>query len=239
MYDHLFFDADGTLFDFISAERWALSLVFTELGIPADDESLKTYSNINNGVWLEFEQGLISMNDLKTERFNRFFAHYQVSGDPVLFSRRYTEMLSHSFHLYPDALEVLRELRRRSIPLSLITNGISSVQRGRLEATGTAEYFNTVIISEEIGVQKPHRDYFTKALELVEKTGPPARNPLIIGDSPTSDIQGGVNAGMDTCWINRFGMERDSRITPTHEVRDLHELLALLDELNQFDLEDQ
>lgn len=232
MYDHLFFDADGTLFDFEAAEAWALARVFTEVGIPADDEAISTYSRINNGVWLEFEQGLITMQQLKSERFRRFFARYGVDGDPVGTALRYTQTLAESYHLYPDAISVLDAIKKRGIPMSLITNGISSVQRGRLEATGTASYFHAIIISEEIGIQKPHPEYFVKAKSMAAAAGTPADHPLIIGDSPTSDIRGGLNAGIDTCWINRFGMDRDPATPATYEITRLDELLELLDNLD-------
>ncbi len=232
MYDHLYFDADGTLFDFLAAEKWALFQVFTELGLPANDASIATYSRINNGVWLEFEQGLISMQELKTERFRRFFARYQVKGDSQHTAQRYTEKLSESYHIYPDTMRVLQAIRERNIPLSLITNGIASVQRGRLKATGTESFFTVVAISEELGVQKPDPSYFAQTGEMVRNAGSIARNPLIIGDSPTSDIRGGIDSGIDTCWINRFGMDPDVQTPATYEITSLDELLPLLDNLD-------
>jgi 2-haloacid dehalogenase len=239
MYDHLFFDADGTLFDFMAAERWALSRVFNEVGIPANDDSLATYSRINNGIWLEFEQGIIGMTELKTERFRRFFTRYGVSGNPHATAHRYTEILGESSHLYDDAIEVLDAIEKRGIPMSLITNGISTVQRGRLEATGTRHYFMAIIISEEIGIQKPHPDYFKKAKELVVAAGGSADHPLIIGDSPTSDIKGGLDSGIDTCWVNRFSMEKDPELPATYEITRLEELLGILDDLNQLHIKDK
>jgi FMN phosphatase YigB (HAD superfamily) len=105
MYDHLLFDADGTLFNFEAAEKWALSHVLEELGIDPSDEAIDTYSRINNGVWLEFEQGLITMDRLKTERFRRFYSRYGLQGDPGLTAQRYTLMLSRSCrHRYPRLL---------------------------------------------------------------------------------------------------------------------------------------
>lgn len=232
MYDHLFFDADGTLFDFEAAEKWALSQVFKEVGVPSDGDAIATYSRINTGVWLEFEQGLISMDRLKTERFNRFFARYGISGNAEQTARHYTQKLAQSYHLFDDSIQVLEALQKRNLPLSLITNGISMVQRGRLEATETRHYFSAIIISEEIGIQKPHPDYFTKALAMAKATGKPVERPLVIGDSPSSDIKGGLDSGLDTCWINRFGMEKNPDIVATYEVKNLVQLLELLDNLD-------
>ena len=186
MYDNLFFDADGTLFDFMSGERWALKRIFSQLKIEVGEEALESYSQINNAVWLDFEKGLISIEELKIERFRRFHRQYNIDSNPIESAEAYEEELSHSFHLYDDALPLLEHLSKSGIPLTMITNGISTVQRGRLLATGTLHYFSTIVISEEIGVQKPSRAYFEKALEMAK----PANNPLVIGDSLTAILQG-------------------------------------------------
>ncbi|MDD2296559.1 MAG: YjjG family noncanonical pyrimidine nucleotidase [Sphaerochaetaceae bacterium] len=229
MYDHLFFDADGTLFDFVAAERWALSQVFTLLNVKPSTRALNTYSQINNEAWLEFEQGLITLETLKIERFRRFQTIYGIAIDPELTAKHYAETLAKSFQLYNDAIPVLEELSKQHYPISLITNGISEIQRGRLVATGTLNYFKAIVISEEIGVQKPNPAYFHKAVALARASGATADNPLVIGDSLTSDIRGGINAGLDTCWVNRFGMERDESTIPTYEITSLKELLPILE----------
>ena len=229
MYDHLFFDADGTLWDFMASERWALSLVFTELGIEPTFEAISAYSRINNAVWLEFEQGLITLDILKIERFHRFQAHYGITIDPELSAKRYAEKLAQSYHLYADTILVLDELVKRRYPLSLITNGISNIQRGRLAANGTQHYFEAIIISEEVGARKPDPEYFEIALKMARESGYPSHNPLVIGDSPTSDIRGAIDSGIDTCWINRYGMEKDKNTIATYEIKNLEELLPILD----------
>jgi YjjG family noncanonical pyrimidine nucleotidase len=228
MYDHIFFDADGTLFDFMAAERWAISRVLEDIGIEASDEAIDTYSRINNGVWLEFEQGSITLGRLKTERFCRLYDRYGISGDPSVSADRYAQLLAQTPHLYDDAIEVLDCLRNAGMPMSMITNGISAVQRGRLRATGTEGYFKTIVISEEIGVQKPDPRYFEQALGMVRATGAPSQRPLVVGDSPSSDIRGGIGAGLDTCWINRFGMQVDPGAVPTFEIATLRQLPPLL-----------
>lgn len=228
MYDHVFFDADGTLFDFMAAEKWAISHLLTELELTADEEATDTYSRINNGVWLEFEQGLISMEMLKTERFRRFHHHYGIERDPHHSATRYAQLLGQTFHLYEDAIPVLDALFEAGMPMTLITNGISAVQRGRLEASGTAKYFTAVVISEEIGIQKPEVGYFTKAIEMATRHGAKASSPLVVGDSITSDIRGGIAASLDTCWVNRFGMRADRLSLPTYEITTLYDLMPIL-----------
>ncbi|MFA5467491.1 MAG: YjjG family noncanonical pyrimidine nucleotidase [Sphaerochaetaceae bacterium] len=224
MYDNLFFDADGTLFDFISSEKWALARVFTQLNIKVDSEAFQTYSQINNAVWLEFEQNKITLDELKIERFRRLHAIYNLTEDSTLSATKYEEQLAQSFHLYDDTIPILKKLTKAGYPLTLITNGISAVQRGRLVATGTLHYFNTIVISEEIGFQKPSREYFQKALEMANH----ARNPLVIGDSLTSDIKGANNARLDACWINRYAMVNNTAIKAKFEITNLKQLLPIL-----------
>jgi len=224
MYDNLFFDADGTLFDFMSGERWALKRVFAQLKIEVGEEALERYSQINNAVWLDFEQGLISIEELKIERFRRFHRLYEIGSNPTESAEAYEEELSRSYHLYDDALPLLEHLSKSGIPLTMITNGISTVQRGRLAATGTLRYFSTIVISEEIGVQKPNKAYFEKALEMAK----PANNPLVIGDSLTSDIAGANSVGLDSCWVNRYGMVNEEGVKRTYEITSLDQLLPLL-----------
>jgi len=228
MYDHLLFDADGTLFDFEAAERWALTNLFTELGIDGADTAIGIYSGINNKLWEEFESGLITLEDLKTERFNRLFQRYGLPGDPSKAALRYIDHLSASDHLFPETIPLLDELIGRGYGISLITNGISRVQRGRLAATGIGRYFRAIVISEEIGVQKPHPAYFSIALGKVRETGVPADFPLIVGDSLTSDIRGGIDAGIDTCWFNPRHIGRDPAVVPTYEIDRLEDLPLLL-----------
>lgn len=228
MYDNLFFDADGTLFDFMSGERWALKRVFSHLKIEVTEKALECYSQINNAVWLNFEQGLITIEDLKVERFRRFHQKYAIDSPPEESAKAYEEELSRSFHLYADALPILEHLSKSGIALTLITNGISAVQRGRLVATGTLHYFSAIVISEEIGVQKPNRAFFDKALEMAS----PTKKPLVIGDSLTSDIAGANNAGLDSCWVNRYKMVNTEGIKTTYEITSLEELLPLIENFN-------
>jgi 2-haloacid dehalogenase len=177
---------------------------------------------------LNFEQGLITIEDLKVERFRRFHQKYAIDSPPEESAKAYEEELSRSFHLYADALPILEHLSKSGIALTLITNGISAVQRGRLVATKTLHYFSAIVISEEIGVQKPNRAFFDKALEMAS----PTKKPLVIGDSLTSDIAGANNAGLDSCWVNRYKMVNTEGIKTTYEITSLEELLPLIENFN-------
>ena len=228
MYNHLLFDADGTLFDFKAAERHALEALFHELDIEGTERLKNLYSEVNHAIWLELEQGRISLGSLKTERFRRFFDALHLTHDPLQASNRYLDFLSQSDHLLPAAIEVLTTLRQRGYRLSLITNGISRVQRGRLAATKTMSFFDHLVISEEIGSQKPDPAFFSALFSLAGMDPHARRRALVIGDSLTSDIKGGMDAQLDTCWYNPDKVPADPQLKPTYEITRLEELLDLL-----------
>ncbi|PKL14079.1 MAG: noncanonical pyrimidine nucleotidase, YjjG family [Spirochaetae bacterium HGW-Spirochaetae-8] len=228
MYNHLLFDADGTLFDFKAAERHALEALFHELDIAGTDRMRTLYSEVNHAIWLEFEQGKISLGSLKTERFRRFFDALHLGHDPLQTSIRYLDFLSRSDHLLPGAIEVLTTLKQRGYRLSLITNGISRVQRGRLAATKTLSFFDHLVISEEIGSQKPDPAFFSALFSITNMDRYAQRHALVIGDSLTSDIKGGLDAQLDTCWYNPDKIPVDPQMKPTYEISRLEELLDLL-----------
>lgn len=233
MYDHLLFDADGTLFDFEKAESWALAHVCEEYGITMSVEIANSYSQVNNHIWEEFELGLITMEQLKVERFRRFFSLQGIRSDARRVSERYIYHLGTSDHLFPQTIPLLTSLTKEGYPLSLITNGIASVQRGRLQASNTAQYFSIIAISEELGIQKPHVEFFNRTCAKIRAQSLPCSRPLIIGDSPTSDITGGMAAHIDTCWYNPRKMVLPEGIVPTYEIDQLLDILPLLHNANE------
>ena len=228
MYGHLLFDADGTLFDFAAAEKASLEALFLELGIPGSPEIKNLYSTINQELWHELEQNEISIEELKTERFYRFFSCIGANHDPRIAGTRFLDHLSTSNHMFPETIKLLTELRSRGYSLTLITNGIARVQRGRLKATKTEDFFDRIIISEEVGSQKPDNAFFQAFFSQAGMDGDSRRHALVIGDSLSSDILGGINAGLDTCWYNPEGKPVDPQILPTYEISLLFELLSLL-----------
>jgi YjjG family noncanonical pyrimidine nucleotidase len=219
-YKWLLFDADGTLFDFDRTERLALQDSFVQMGQPFDPKYLLTYRRINDQIWLDFEQGRIEAKALKTRRFQRLFEALGLDYAPQDFSAKYLANLARGSYLLEGAEETIRTLARQ-FSLALITNGLKAVQRPRLEKSPIMPYLKTVIVSEEVGAAKPDAQIFDIALARMNH---PARSEvLMIGDSLTSDIQGGHNYGLDTCWFNPRG-ERNGQIRPTFEIQTLAEL---------------
>jgi len=228
MYPYLLFDADGTLFDFKTAEEAALKALCDESGISCSSQIKTLYSAINQQLWHTFEQGGIAIDALKIERFRQFYAYLGLDADPMDASQRYLDYLAQSDHIYPETVPVLEELHRRGYRISLITNGVARVQRGRLAATHTGHFFEQVFISEELGEQKPDAAYFSLVLDRLEIPVHQTDQILVIGDSLSSDIQGGINAGLATCWYNPERKPAQPDIKPIYEINHLKELLTLL-----------
>jgi len=224
-YTWLFFDADGTLFDYDKAEEKALRATFGDLGLPFREEYGLLYREFNAQVWKDFEAGRTTAERLRVERFERLFGAAGLSADPEAFSRGYLPNLALGSDLMPGALETLRALRQR-FHLALITNGLKDVQRPRLARAGIAELFEQVAISEEIGAAKPAPAYFDALFARIG--GLPRQQALVIGDGLTSDIQGANLYGLDACWFNPQGLPRDPRYALRYEIRALGELPGLL-----------
>jgi len=224
-YRWLLFDADGTLFDYDKAERTALQKTFEEVGLAFERRYLAVYKNINSQIWRDFEQGKISQQELRTRRFDLLFEAVGVDYDSRDFSPKYLRRLSQRTELIEGAEEVIEVLADK-FEMALITNGLKDVQRPRIAASSLREYFKNIIISEEVGVAKPDTRIFDAA--FVQMKRPSKDEVLIIGDSLSSDIQGGVNYGIDTCWFNPEGKANSHAVISTFEIKALNELLELL-----------
>ncbi|QUL58010.1 YjjG family noncanonical pyrimidine nucleotidase [Paenibacillus tritici] len=226
-YDCVLFDADDTLYDYGMAESHALSHAFSHFRLPTGaQEYAASYQEINRSLWKDLEQGKITSAALRVERFNRLFAAHELKFKPDEFSEAYLRFLGEGTFLIQGAAELCGELA--GCRLAIITNGIKDVQQSRIKGSPLSEVFEAIIISEETGYQKPETgifDYAFEKLKLADK-----RKVLMVGDSLTSDIQGGINYGIDTCWFNPLGKPGDPEITPTYEIRSLDELLEIVNE---------
>jgi 2-haloacid dehalogenase len=222
-YRWLLFDADNTLFDYRKAEAFALETTFADLGILFREDYLDTYRRYNRQVWDEFERGEVTSVELRAKRFRLFFGKIDAESDPEIFSARYLKNLSHGSQLVDGAAEILQALSKH-YHLAVVTNGLKDVQRPRLEASTIRGLVEQLIISEEVGAAKPSKEYFEAAFERIGR--PDKAEVLIVGDSLTSDMQGGLDYGIDTCWYNPQGAATELPIT--YRIRNLHELLDLL-----------
>lgn len=224
-YEWLIFDADGTLFDYDQAEAMALQQTFESLGMPFEPGYRAAYRRINQQLWLEFEQGQVTSSFLRVARFERLFSELGIAASPGAFNDQYLAHLADAAELMDGALEVVQQLHK-PFKLAIITNGLKVVQERRLARSPLKEYFDVFIISEIVGAAKPHPAIFDAAFDAM---GRPARDRvLLIGDSLTSDIQGGYNYGIDTCWFNPARAPRSVDVPSKYEISRLDELLRIL-----------
>jgi 2-haloacid dehalogenase len=222
-YTWLFFDADGTLFDFELAEKLALSSLLLDLGQPLSDEAHQTYQRINQELWLAFEEGKMTQAEIKTQRFERWLEFLNIQADIEKVSRDYLLYLSQQGPLLENALEIIQTLSRK-YKMLLLTNGLKEVQRPRFNASVLKPYITEIIVSGEVGFAKPDPRIFEAAFKTV---GNPNKNEvLMIGDSLSADIQGGIAYGLDTCWYDP--MKVGSSLPVTHTIHDLRQLLEIL-----------
>lgn len=219
------FDADNTLMDFTRSEHEALRVCLSARGMVADAETVGAYSRINDSHWKRLEQGLTTRDRLKIERFADFFAEIGYHGDPALMARDYVEALSAQRFLMNGALELIRNLYGRC-RLYIITNGITTVQKSRFGGCPLSPYFDGVFISEEMGCAKPSSIFFQRVAAHIPDFS--LRDALVIGDSLTSDIVGGINAGIDTCWYNPGGNVAPADMPITYTVSALSDILPIL-----------
>ena len=225
-YPWLFFDADGTLFDYNRAEATALQKSFALQNLPFEDAYLDTYREINHGLWQALERQEIKQDVLRLRRFQLLLEALKLAASPHQFSTTYVEQLGLCTDLIEGAYEVLETLHKTS-RIALVTNGLQSVQRSRFERSSIRDFVTELIISEEIGAAKPGSAFFEAAFA---KVGYPAKGDvLIIGDSLSSDILGGVAYGIDTCWYNPASEPKPEKLSITYEIRRLKELLELLE----------
>jgi len=225
-YRWLIFDADGTLFDFHLGETIALQQTTRKHGVVYSSHLHDAYSAISAELWRQLELGEIFLEHLRVTRFERLFEELHIDLEPVSFNLDFMEALGRQTQLLPGAEAVVRSLSARC-RLLLATNGIAVVQRSRVARSPIRKYFEDVLISEEIGVAKPQTGFMEEAFSRMGD--PPRSDVLMIGDSLSSDIAGGVDFGIDTCWFNADELPLDGLPKPTYEIADLTEIYGIVD----------
>lgn len=193
------FDVDDTLLDFKSAQKKAFTRMLLGLGFEDKPDYLATYERLNSDLWRALERGEIKKKELIDRRFRLFCEHYNLPGLDHEMRLSYEEELSKRGDRIPGALELVEKLSR-NYPLALASNGILSIQRSRLDASGIEPYFNEIIISEETGFEKPQKGFFDVMMSKIGQEDP--KKVLFIGDSLQSDMLGAINYGHLSCWYN-------------------------------------
>ncbi len=198
-YNTILFDADGTLFDFDRAEDEAVRYTMLSFGIEPSDEKVAKYSEINSSLWRALERGEIEKSVLLYHRFELFCEYYGIDADCRKMADTYMNTLATKGYLLDGAEELVNKLFG-NVRLYIVTNGAELVQKGRYAVSGIGKYFDDKFISGVIGHEKPCIEYFEHVANNIKNFD--KASTLIVGDSLTSDILGGINFGIDTCWYN-------------------------------------
>ena len=229
MFEFLFLDLDDTILDFHKAERIAISKTIREFGVEPTEEILHRYHLINKLHWEQLELGKLTRAEVLENRFAVLFQELGVAVDKALCARVYERNLSQGHWFLPGAEEAVEALSKK-YRLFLASNGTASVQKGRMTSANLYRFFEEVFVSQEIGHNKPSLEYFEAAFSRIP--GFDKSKCLMVGDSLTSDIRGGINAGIKTCWVNPEGLPCREDIRPDYEIQYLHQLESLLETLN-------
>lgn len=229
MIRNVLFDLDDTLFDFHKAEKIALTKTLVHFGIDPTEETLALYSTINAAHWKRLELGEISREEVKVGRYRELFETIGVECDPVKATAYYESMLAIGHYFMPGAPELLEELYRK-YRLYIVSNGTAKVQEGRIGSSGITKYMDGIFISQILGANKPDRQFFDICFAEIPDFS--LSETVIIGDSLSSDIKGGINAGITTVWFNPKGIENDSDIKPDYTIKELSEVPGLLSQIS-------
>jgi len=227
MYKYLLWDIDGTVLNFLASEAYAVRFLFEKYNIgKCSDKMLKLYSEINSKYWQMLERGELTKPEILVGRFREFFE--KIGVDVSLaerFNLDYQITLGDHIEFIDNAEDILLS-QKGKYTLVAVTNGTKVAQEKKLRLSGLNKIFDAIFISENVGAEKPNREYFDyvfKKLGITDK-----REVLLIGDSLTSDMKGGLSAGIDTCWFNPTHNPNTLDISVTYEIDDLKKITDIV-----------
>ena len=230
-YPILFWDIDGTLMDFKASEKVSLGNCLTRMGVVPEERLITGYSAINRKYWQAYERDEMTRDEVLIERFVEFFHTFGIKGDPKPFLTQYEEQLGHNWFIQDDALTLCKKLKDMGICQYAVTNGQADVQHTKLRESGLDQILDDCFISDDMGSWKPQKAFFEACFERVfgEKCPEPEKKAkvLMIGDSLTSDIRGGNNAGIDTCWYDDGSDPERVDVHVDYRISNLWDVLTL------------
>lgn len=226
-YEYILLDIDDTLLDFKANERESFIHVLKDFGFENAISYLPAYQKINDRLWKEYEQGNIEKAEVLNTRFSKTMKEFGIEINGEEWEKTYRSYLNEGTQMIEDAEEICQWLKSK-YRLFVISNGVSQTQAKRLKASGLDKYFEQIFVSEEVGAQKPSMEFFAYVEKHIQ--GFDKSRALIVGDSYSSDIQGGLNAGIDTCWFIRGNInEQEKGDKSTYRISGLKQLKDILD----------
>ena len=228
MITTVFLDLDETIFDFHLCERDSICDTMRFCGVEPTDELIARYSAVNLAQWKLLEKKIITRSDVRLNRFEIFFGELGVKIDVGRVADFYENSLSKKCYFVRGAEELLPALHEK-YRVYITTNGYIKTQTGRIAASGIEKYVDGVFISQQVGADKPSKEYFDACAAAIPDFS--RGETVIVGDSLTSDILGGINAGIRTVWFNVRGNPPSDTIVPDETITSLDELLPLLEKM--------
>ncbi|MGM9958598.1 MAG: YjjG family noncanonical pyrimidine nucleotidase [Erysipelotrichaceae bacterium] len=223
MIKAVLWDIDGTLLNFKKAQYAALYKCFGYFNEYLDDEMVNDYDHINHSYWLMLEKGEIEKSVLLVKRFTDFFSKYGIDIDPIEFNKLYQVELGNTYVFNDNGFETVKKLKDMGIVQFAVTNGTKVAQKGKLRGSGLDKLLDEIFISEDIGFEKPDKRFFEPVIDKLGEYGISKDECIIVGDSESSDIQGGINAGIRTVhYTNGLKSKADELIS------DLSMVLAMV-----------
>ena len=228
MIKFLLLDLDDTILDFKKAEKVALEKTLRGFGLEPTAAVCQRYHEINKAYWEALERKEVTREQVLVGRFETLFGEMQIAVDPVSVAECYKSNLGIGHYFLPGAEDAVKSLSKK-YRLFLASNGTTTVQQGRIASAGIAGYFENIFISQEIGINKPDKGYFDRCFAEIPDFD--LAKTIIVGDSLTSDMLGGQNAGIATCWVNPNRKQRREDIRVDYEIESLSQLEDLLEGL--------
>lgn len=228
MIEFLLLDLDDTILDFQQAEHTALEKTLAYFGIDSTPQVREDYSQINRAHWERLERGELTRAQVSVGRFQELFRLVGVKADAARCAKLYTENLAQGHCFLPGARQTLDQLAAR-YKLYIVSNGTASVQAGRLKSAAISHLFREIFISQEVGFDKPAKAFFDHCFARIPDFAP--SRAMIVGDSLSSDIQGGKNVGIATCWVNPGHKPAKEGLIPDYEIESITQLPELLEKL--------
>ncbi|MFA9487395.1 MULTISPECIES: pyrimidine 5'-nucleotidase [unclassified Mannheimia] len=221
-YQWILFDADETLFSFNS--YLGLKAMLARYQIDFSEQDYQDFQAINKPLWVAYQNNEITAQDIQIRRFTKL--SQQTGVEPLKLNQELMAEMALVSQPLVGVIETLNALYGK-VKMGIITNGFTELQQKRLDNTQTAHFFDIVVISEQIGAAKPDRQVFDYAFALMDEFD--RTKVLMVGDTLASDILGGNNSGIDTCWLNTFNLENDTDIKPTYEINAINQLIEIVE----------
>lgn len=229
-YKAILWDLDQTLLDFNKSQTYALKYTFDKLNTPLDAQMIELYAGINESYWKRYERGEVTKDEVQLGRFITLLDDLGITHiKPKDIQEIYQDALGSVFYFLEESNQLVTMIKEKGFRQYVVTNGVNKTQGSKMKLSGLDKLVDGAFISEQVGYPKPHKAFFDVCFtHLANSDGIERKECVLVGDSLTSDMKGGMTVGIDTCWYNPEGLVNTSGIKVTYEIKSLWELPGIL-----------